>query len=176
MSNNTWSLLLPEGFQIENLKLGNITFASRDKIFLKGRDTSELAVVYSSYLSKRLSRYRGSNNIGALIMEPVNSRLSCMDILTLHMLWVAWLLLNQSNGLKILVPTLMPHLEEDYLRRPPSTLAVSSRYPSLLQASFDATLAATATPSPLVATTTPFSPTATTTPSLSFISFLLLQP
>ncbi|RYR29618.1 hypothetical protein Ahy_B01g054051 isoform J [Arachis hypogaea] len=71
MSNNTWSLLLPEGFQIENLKLGNI----------------------------------------------INSRLSCMDILTLHMLWVAWLLLNQSNGLKILVPTLMPHLEEDYLRR-----------------------------------------------------------
>ncbi|RYR53118.1 hypothetical protein Ahy_A06g028053 [Arachis hypogaea] len=44
MSNNMWSLLLPEGFQIENLKLGNITFASRDKIFLKGRDTSELAV------------------------------------------------------------------------------------------------------------------------------------
>ncbi|QHO07463.1 Bifunctional dethiobiotin synthetase/7,8-diamino-pelargonic acid aminotransferase [Arachis hypogaea] len=28
MSNNTWSLLLPEGFQIENLKLA---FASRDK-------------------------------------------------------------------------------------------------------------------------------------------------
>ncbi|XLR68952.1 hypothetical protein S83_019624, partial [Arachis hypogaea] len=24
MSNNMWSLLLPEGFQIENLKLGNI--------------------------------------------------------------------------------------------------------------------------------------------------------
>ncbi|RYR29617.1 hypothetical protein Ahy_B01g054051 isoform G [Arachis hypogaea] len=76
MSNNTWSLLLPEGFQIENLKLGNI----------------------------------------------INSRLSCMDILTLHMLWVAWLLLNQSNGLKILVPTLMPHLEEDYLR---SLLSIS---------------------------------------------------
>ncbi|XP_020964383.1 uncharacterized protein LOC107613115 isoform X2 [Arachis ipaensis] len=70
MSNNMWSLLLPEGFQIENLKLGNITFASRDKIFLKGRDTSELVVVYSSYISKLLSRYRGSNNIGALIMEP----------------------------------------------------------------------------------------------------------
>ncbi|XLU26261.1 hypothetical protein S245_062327, partial [Arachis hypogaea] len=94
MSNNMWSLLLPEGFQIENLKLGNISkfqiptlipflfrissysfdiftaFASRDKIFLKGRDTSELVVVYSSYISKLLSRYRGSNNIGALIMEP----------------------------------------------------------------------------------------------------------
>ncbi|QHO46518.1 uncharacterized protein DS421_6g188150 [Arachis hypogaea] len=25
MSNNMWSLLLPEGFQIENLKLGNIS-------------------------------------------------------------------------------------------------------------------------------------------------------
>ncbi|KAL4292780.1 hypothetical protein AHAS_Ahas18G0062300 [Arachis hypogaea] len=29
MSNNMWSLLLPEGFQIENLKLGNIRFGSR---------------------------------------------------------------------------------------------------------------------------------------------------
>ncbi|KAL4344292.1 hypothetical protein AHAS_Ahas11G0163800 [Arachis hypogaea] len=80
MSNNTWSLLLPEGFQIENLKLGNITFASRDKIFLKGRDTSELAVVYSSYLSKRLSRYRGSNNIGALIMEPGKNFMSLHNL------------------------------------------------------------------------------------------------
>ncbi|MED6191570.1 Bifunctional dethiobiotin synthetase/7,8-diamino-pelargonic acid aminotransferase, mitochondrial [Stylosanthes scabra] len=68
MHNNTWSLSLPEGFRIENLKLA---FASRDEIFRKDRDTSELAAVYSSYISKLLSGYKGSNNIGALIMEPV---------------------------------------------------------------------------------------------------------
>ena len=95
MRNNTWSLSLPEGFRQENLKLENISkfklsntnsfliyniieffvdtftaFASRDEIFHKGRDKSELATVYSSYISKLLSGYRGSKNIGALIMEP----------------------------------------------------------------------------------------------------------
>ncbi|XLR43214.1 hypothetical protein HN51_027252 [Arachis hypogaea] len=80
--------MLRKSFLIVNESTSFASFASRDKIFLKGRDNSELAVVYSSYISKLLSRYRGSNNIGALIMEPVSSRLSCMDILTLHMLWL----------------------------------------------------------------------------------------
>ncbi|XP_061361684.1 bifunctional dethiobiotin synthetase/7,8-diamino-pelargonic acid aminotransferase, mitochondrial [Gastrolobium bilobum] len=69
MHNNTWNISIPEGFQSENLK--HETFASRDEVFHKGRDKSELATVYSSYISKVLSGCRGSNNVGALIMEPV---------------------------------------------------------------------------------------------------------
>lgn len=45
-------------------------FASHDEIFHRGRDKSELATVYSSYISKVLSGSRGSSNIAALIMEP----------------------------------------------------------------------------------------------------------
>lgn len=45
-------------------------FASRDEIFHKGRDKSELATVYSSYISKLLSGFKGLNNVGALIIEP----------------------------------------------------------------------------------------------------------
>ena len=44
----------------------------------------------------------------------VSSKPFCMDILTLHMLWAALLLLSQSNGLKTLLPTLISLLKEDY--------------------------------------------------------------
>ncbi|CAL0325586.1 unnamed protein product [Lupinus luteus] len=71
MRNNTWMLSLPQGFHLENLKVDSTTFASHEEIFHKGRDKSELATVYSSYISKQLSGFKGSNNIGALIMEPV---------------------------------------------------------------------------------------------------------
>ncbi|XP_027331712.1 bifunctional dethiobiotin synthetase/7,8-diamino-pelargonic acid aminotransferase, mitochondrial isoform X2 [Abrus precatorius] len=71
MHNNTWNISLPEGYQWKSLKVESITFASRDEIFHKGRDKSELATVYSSYISNVLSGFRGSNHIGALIIEPV---------------------------------------------------------------------------------------------------------
>lgn len=45
-------------------------FASRDEIFHKRRDDSELAPVYSFYISKVLSEFRGSSKVAALIMEP----------------------------------------------------------------------------------------------------------
>lgn len=48
-------------------------FNSRDDIFHKRRDGSDLAEIYSSYISKQLSQYSGSgrfNHIGALILEP----------------------------------------------------------------------------------------------------------
>ncbi|TKY54599.1 Bifunctional dethiobiotin synthetase/7,8-diamino-pelargonic acid aminotransferase [Spatholobus suberectus] len=67
MHNNTWNISLPEGYHWESLK----AFTSRDEIFHKGRDKSELATVYSSYISKVLSGFRGPYNVGALIMEPV---------------------------------------------------------------------------------------------------------
>ncbi|KAL2977627.1 hypothetical protein AAZX31_13G078000 [Glycine max] len=71
MHNSTWNVSIPEGYHLESLKGKSITFASPDEIFHKGRDKSELATVYSSYISKVLSGFRGSNNVGALIMEPV---------------------------------------------------------------------------------------------------------
>lgn len=48
-------------------------FASRDDIFQQTRDESNLAKIYSAYISQQLSQYSGSggfNHIGALIMEP----------------------------------------------------------------------------------------------------------
>lgn len=97
MHNSTWNVSIPEGYHLESLKGKSISkfkisnfnsfidycleyncfivdaftaFASPDEIFHKGRDKSELATVYSSYISKVLSGFRGSNNVGALIMEP----------------------------------------------------------------------------------------------------------
>lgn len=71
MHNNTWNISIPEGYHWKSLKGESITFASRDEIFHKGRDKSELVTVYSSYISRVLAGFRGSNNVGALIMEPV---------------------------------------------------------------------------------------------------------
>ncbi|KAK4257669.1 hypothetical protein QN277_007230 [Acacia crassicarpa] len=68
--NSTWTLSLPQGFHSGSFKDEHITFASRDEIFYEGRDKSELAQVYSSYISELFSRNRGLC-IGALIMEPV---------------------------------------------------------------------------------------------------------
>lgn len=96
MCNNIWNLTIPEGFHIETSKLENIgkytiivychfraishvdlkffaAFNSRDDIFHKRRYGSDLAEIYSSYISKQLSQYSGSggvNHIGALILEP----------------------------------------------------------------------------------------------------------
>ncbi|XP_020227433.1 bifunctional dethiobiotin synthetase/7,8-diamino-pelargonic acid aminotransferase, mitochondrial isoform X2 [Cajanus cajan] len=67
MHNKTWNISIPEGYCWESLK----AFASRDGIFHKSRDKSELATVYSSYISKVLSGFRGTSRVGALIMEPV---------------------------------------------------------------------------------------------------------
>ncbi|KAK7329822.1 hypothetical protein VNO77_24002 [Canavalia gladiata] len=71
MHDNKWNISIPEGYQCESLKVESTTFTSRDEIFHKERDMSKLATVYSSYISKVLSGFRGSNNIGALIIEPV---------------------------------------------------------------------------------------------------------
>ncbi|KAI4344386.1 hypothetical protein L6164_011620 [Bauhinia variegata] len=71
MSKSKWNLSLTEGLLSEILKVDNITFASRDEIFHKGRDKSELATVYSSYISDLLSGYTGFTHVGALILEPV---------------------------------------------------------------------------------------------------------
>ncbi|KAE8056780.1 hypothetical protein FH972_013519 [Carpinus fangiana] len=74
MCNGVWNLSLPEGLCFGNPKLENIAFSSRNEIFHRIRDNSDLAEIYSSYISQQLSQYSGSggfNHIGALILEPV---------------------------------------------------------------------------------------------------------
>ncbi|KAM3762418.1 hypothetical protein ACB098_01G343900 [Castanea mollissima] len=74
MCNGVWKLSLPKGLHLEMPKLENKAFSSRDEIFHKIRDKSDLARNYSSYISKQLSQYSGSGgfyHLGALIMEPV---------------------------------------------------------------------------------------------------------
>ncbi|XP_057966753.1 bifunctional dethiobiotin synthetase/7,8-diamino-pelargonic acid aminotransferase, mitochondrial isoform X3 [Malania oleifera] len=74
MYNGMWNLSLPEGMQDEKLKPEVITFTSRDELFCKSRDDSDLAGCYSSYISQQLLLHSGSEgftHIGALIIEPV---------------------------------------------------------------------------------------------------------
>ncbi|XVF34248.1 hypothetical protein REPUB_Repub18cG0043300 [Reevesia pubescens] len=74
MNNGKWTLSLPEVFHSETFKLKDITFRSREEIFLKSRDKSNLATLYSSYVSQQLSQCSGLSGIkkiGALIIEPV---------------------------------------------------------------------------------------------------------
>lgn len=63
-------------------------FASRDEIFYEGRDKSELAEVYSSYISELFSRNRGLC-IGALIMEPgkIIGFIFPISFLVIYILW-----------------------------------------------------------------------------------------
>ncbi|KAF4383950.1 hypothetical protein G4B88_016383 [Cannabis sativa] len=71
LSNNTWNLSLPEGMHSNKLKDADITFSSRNEVFNTSRDKSNLAEIYSSYISFELARYPESKgSIGALIMEP----------------------------------------------------------------------------------------------------------
>ncbi|XP_021808925.1 bifunctional dethiobiotin synthetase/7,8-diamino-pelargonic acid aminotransferase, mitochondrial [Prunus avium] len=72
LSNNMWNLSLPEGLRSWSLNLKNMTFGSRDDIFVKSRDKSDLAGIYATYISEQLSKFPESKGyIGALIIEPV---------------------------------------------------------------------------------------------------------
>lgn len=72
LSKNMWNLSLPEGLHSLDLNVKNMTFCSRDDILNKSRDESDLAGIYSSYISHQLSKFPESKGlIGALIIEPV---------------------------------------------------------------------------------------------------------
>ncbi|XP_044462822.1 bifunctional dethiobiotin synthetase/7,8-diamino-pelargonic acid aminotransferase, mitochondrial-like isoform X2 [Mangifera indica] len=74
MANSVWNISLPGWFNSETEELGHTTFSSRDDIFNKHRDKSDLAGIYSLYISKKLSQnsgLKGFDHIGALIIEPV---------------------------------------------------------------------------------------------------------
>lgn len=99
LSNNMWNLSLPEGLRSWSLNLKNMSkwpllshlfyfdlllryhiltfigtstaFGSRDDIFVKSRDKSDLAGIYATYISEQLSKFPESKGyIGALIIEP----------------------------------------------------------------------------------------------------------
>ncbi|TYH36421.1 hypothetical protein ES332_D13G263800v1 [Gossypium tomentosum] len=75
MHNGKWTVSLPEVFHSATLKPEDTTFRARDEIFLKSRDESNLAGLYSLYVSQQLSQYstlsETNKQIGALIMEPI---------------------------------------------------------------------------------------------------------
>ncbi|KAM2039774.1 hypothetical protein ACFX1T_013182 [Malus domestica] len=69
--NNMWSLSLPKGLDSQILDLKNLTFCSRDNVFDKSRDKSDIAALYSTHISEQLSKFPESKGlIGSLIIEP----------------------------------------------------------------------------------------------------------
>ncbi|KAL6189075.1 hypothetical protein ACLB2K_040465 [Fragaria x ananassa] len=72
LSKNMWNLSLPVGLHSPDLNAKNLTFCSRDDILNKSRDKSDLAEIYSSFVSHQLSKFPKSRGlVGALIIEPV---------------------------------------------------------------------------------------------------------
>ncbi|CAN1192876.1 Bifunctional dethiobiotin synthetase/7,8-diamino-pelargonic acid aminotransferase, mitochondrial [Linum perenne] len=74
MCNNKWMVTLPPGMDLNDLHLMETTFNTRDEIFDKSRDRSDLAQAYLTYISKQLlsfSEKESTVHIGALIIEPV---------------------------------------------------------------------------------------------------------
>lgn len=72
MHRGKWYLSLPVGLQPETLRFESAFFCSRDEVFDEKRDRSDLAGIYSAYLSQQLSYSSKSKSLlGALIMEPV---------------------------------------------------------------------------------------------------------
>lgn len=64
-----WNLSLPEALHSKDLELEALKFRSRDEIFARNRDNSNLAAAYASYISHQMLQY--SDQTGALIIEPV---------------------------------------------------------------------------------------------------------
>ncbi|KAG7021738.1 Bifunctional dethiobiotin synthetase/7,8-diamino-pelargonic acid aminotransferase, mitochondrial, partial [Cucurbita argyrosperma subsp. argyrosperma] len=72
MHGGKWYLSLPDGLQPENMMPESVFFCSRNEVFDEKRDSSDLAGIYSAYLSQQLSDSSKFNSLlGALIMEPV---------------------------------------------------------------------------------------------------------
>ncbi|XP_038878691.1 bifunctional dethiobiotin synthetase/7,8-diamino-pelargonic acid aminotransferase, mitochondrial [Benincasa hispida] len=72
MHRGKWYISLPVGLRPETLRLENAFFCSRNEVFDEKRDHSDLAGIYSAYLSQQLSYSSKSKSLlGALIMEPV---------------------------------------------------------------------------------------------------------
>eukprot|EP00257_Ricinus_communis_P019961 XP_015579090.1 bifunctional dethiobiotin synthetase/7,8-diamino-pelargonic acid aminotransferase, mitochondrial isoform X2 [Ricinus communis] len=74
MYNSIWNLTLPDAMHSQTETDKVMAFGSRDELFDRSRDSSDLYGFYSSYISQLLSQYsglKGTAHIGALIIEPV---------------------------------------------------------------------------------------------------------
>ncbi|GAB2220078.1 hypothetical protein Drorol1_Dr00007721 [Drosera rotundifolia] len=74
MQNGVWNIYFPEGLYGKEHRQGDLTFNSRDELFFKTRDETNLSRSYATYVSKILPQYsgsEGSSHIGGLIIEPV---------------------------------------------------------------------------------------------------------
>ncbi|KAJ6829108.1 bifunctional dethiobiotin synthetase/7,8-diamino-pelargonic acid aminotransferase, mitochondrial [Iris pallida] len=75
MSNETWTLSIPDALNAGHLKSEDMWFNSRDELFSRSRDSSAVAGSYAAYISNQLvqfSELSHSTHIGALIIEPGN--------------------------------------------------------------------------------------------------------
>ncbi|CAL9125870.1 unnamed protein product [Musa textilis] len=74
ISNEIWSLSLPDCLRSNHLKPEDTRFSSCAELFCPSRDTSAVAENYANYISKQLSDFAASSHsiqVGALIIEPV---------------------------------------------------------------------------------------------------------
>ncbi|KAI3444139.1 hypothetical protein Pfo_000804 [Paulownia fortunei] len=74
MYDGIWEVSLPEKMQSEKSGHECLSFSSRDEIFKRSRDGSDLASLYTSLILQELlllSDSNGLSHIGALIVEPV---------------------------------------------------------------------------------------------------------
>ncbi|KAK4415274.1 Bifunctional dethiobiotin synthetase/7,8-diamino-pelargonic acid aminotransferase, mitochondrial [Sesamum alatum] len=74
MSDGIWEVSLPQKMQSEKSGHECLSFSSRDEIFKRSRDGSDLASLYASLILQELltlSDSNGLSHIGALIIEPV---------------------------------------------------------------------------------------------------------
>ncbi|XP_011069894.1 bifunctional dethiobiotin synthetase/7,8-diamino-pelargonic acid aminotransferase, mitochondrial [Sesamum indicum] len=74
MSDDIWKVALPQKMQSGKSGHECLSFSSRDEIFKRSRDGSDLASLYASFVLQELlslSDSNGISHIGALIIEPV---------------------------------------------------------------------------------------------------------
>ncbi|KAJ4827784.1 Bifunctional dethiobiotin synthetase/7,8-diamino-pelargonic acid aminotransferase, mitochondrial [Turnera subulata] len=110
MHNSYWNISLPEGMH-SNYVIKELAFDSRDEIFDKSRDKSDLAVTYSSYISQKLVQYdslEGTVHIGALIIEPGKEAIRISLILdaryVFHSLWLFSPVIQGAGGMLMIDP------------------------------------------------------------------------
>ncbi|XP_076919240.1 bifunctional dethiobiotin synthetase/7,8-diamino-pelargonic acid aminotransferase, mitochondrial-like [Bidens hawaiensis] len=74
MQDGIWKITVPKNMHYEDVILQDMSFNSHDQVFNKSRDDSNLASVYSTYISQEFLSSSGSRkhtHVGALIIEPV---------------------------------------------------------------------------------------------------------
>ncbi|CAA0837321.1 Bifunctional dethiobiotin synthetase/7-8-diamino-pelargonic acid aminotransferase-mitochondrial [Striga hermonthica] len=74
IQNGSWEVSLPEKMQFDKFEHACLSFTSHDEIFKSSRNGSDVATLYTSFISHELQLYSdstGLSHVGALIIEPV---------------------------------------------------------------------------------------------------------